>query len=210
MKNEELLNDKDARSVLNRILSLYPNAKGELNWDTKFHLLCAVLMSAQTTDKMVNAVTPQLFADYPDSFALAEASISDIEDHIKTIGLYHNKAKHLKETAEIISQKYDGEIPASKKELMKLPGVGEKTANVVLAEGFKIPAIAVDTHVSRISKTFKIVPESAKPHDVEKRLEELLPKDKWILTHHAMILFGRYTMPARSKGNPYDYLPPEK
>src|SRR5699024_3858037 len=105
---------------------------------------------------------------------------SDIENHIRTIGLYRTKAKHLKETAQIITEKFDGQIPKDKKILMTLPGVGEKTANVVLAEGFKVPAIAVDTHVSRISKRFNIVSAKATPHEVEKRLEELLPKEEWI------------------------------
>lgn len=210
-EKEELLSDDEARDVLKRILSLYPDAKGELNWDTKFHLLCAVLISAQTTDKMVNSVTPKLFTDFPDSASMAKAEISEIEADIKKIGLYHNKAKHLKETAQIVADKYQGEIPQDKKLLMQLPGVGEKTANVVLAEGFGIPAIAVDTHVSRISKRFKIVPEKATPHEVEKRLESILPKDEWIKTHHAMILFGRYTMPARTKNqDPYSFLPTEK
>lgn len=208
-KNEEtLLSDDEARKVLYRILSLYPNAKGELNWDTHFHLVCAVMISAQTTDKMVNAVTPKLFADYPDSFTMAKGKVEDIEEDIKRIGLYHTKAKHLKETATIISEKYNGEVPANKKELMALPGVGEKTANVVLAEGFGIPAIAVDTHVSRISKRFKIVNSKATPHEISLRLQELLPEKDWIRAHHAMILFGRYTMPARTKDqNPYDFLP---
>ena len=207
---EKLLSDEEARLVLKRILALYPDAKGELHWDTKFHLLCAVLMSAQTTDKMVNKATPK-FSDYPDSASLAQADIKDIEDHIRTIGLYHTKAKHLKETAQIITEKFNGKIPKDKKVLMTLPGVGEKTANVVLAEGFKVPAIAVDTHVSRISRRFKIVDEKATPHEVEKRLEELLPEDEWIRTHHAMILFGRYTMPARTKNqDPYSFLPPLK
>lgn len=93
---------------------------------------------------------------------------------------------------------------------MTLPGVGEKTANVVLAEGYGVPAIAVDTHVSRISKKFHIVDEKATPHEVEKRLESILPKDEWIKTHHAMILFGRYTMPSRAKGDPYSYLNSQK
>lgn len=208
---EKLLSDEEARLVLKRILSLYPDAKGELHWDTKFHLLCAVLMNAQTTDKMVNKTTPKFFNDYPDSASLAQANIRDIEAHIRTIGLYRTKAKHLKETAQIITDKFNGEIPQDKRTLMTLPGVGEKTANVVLAEGFKIPAIAVDTHVSRISKRFKIVGEKATPHEVEQRLEELLPKEEWIRTHHAMILFGRYTMPARTKDqDPYSFLPPLK
>ena len=208
-KNEEtLLSNDEARKVLYRILSLYPNAKGELNWDTHFHLVCAVMISAQTTDKMVNAVTPKLFADYPDSFTMAKGKVKDIEKDIKSIGLYHTKAKHLKETATIISEKYNGEVPANKKELMALPGVGEKTANVVLAEGFGVPTIAVDTHVSRISKRFKIVNSKATPHEISLRLQELLPKKDWIRAHHAMILFGRYTMPARTKDqNPYDFLP---
>lgn len=205
---EKLLSDEEARDVLYRILALYPNAKGELNWDTHFHLVCAVMISAQTTDKMVNSVTPKLFADYPDSFTMSKAKISDIENDIKKIGLYHTKAKHLKETATIISEKYEGEVPADKKKLMALPGVGEKTANVVLAEGFGIPAIAVDTHVSRISKRFKIVNSKATPHEISLRLQQLLPKKDWIRAHHAMILFGRYTMPARTKDrNPYDFLP---
>ena len=212
MKNDEkLLSDDEARDVLYRILSLYPDAKGELNWDTRFHLVCAVMISAQTTDKMVNAVTPKLFADYPDSFSMAKANLNEIEADIKKIGLFHTKAKHLKETAQIISNKYDGDVPNNKKELMALPGVGEKTANVVLAEGFGVPAIAVDTHVSRISKRFKIVNSKATPHEISLRLQELLPKQDWIKAHHAMIFFGRYTMPARTKNqNPYDFLPPIK
>ncbi|TSO26338.1 endonuclease III [Lactobacillus sp. LL6] len=207
MAKEELLSDDEARDVLNKIDSLYPEAKGELQWDNKFHLLCAVLMSAQTTDKMVNRVMPKFIEDFPTPKDLANASIEDIEADIKKIGLYHSKAKHLKESAQIIVDKFNSQIPNDKKLLMTLPGVGEKTANVVLAEGFGRPAIAVDTHVSRISKKFKIVDEKATPHEVEQRLEELLPKEKWIHTHHAMILFGRYTMPSRAKGDPYSYLP---
>ena len=148
--------------------------------------------------------------DFPTPKELADASIKQIEDDIAIIGLYHSKAKHLKETAKILNDEYQGEVPKDKKLLMTLPGVGEKTANVILAEGFGIPAIAVDTHVSRISKKFRIVPEKATPHEIEKRLEALLPKDEWIHTHHAMIHFGRYTMTARAKGDPYSYLPPKK
>lgn len=211
MKKQKLLSDEEARHVLMRINQMYPNAKSELHWDSKFHLLCAVLMSAQTTDKMVNRVMPKFEKDFPNPEKLAQAQLSDIENDIKTIGLFRSKAKHLKQTAILISQKYKGKVPANKKILMTLPGVGEKTANVVLAEGFGIPAIAVDTHVSRISKKFNIVRQKASPHEVEQRLESILPKDEWIHTHHAMILFGRYTMPARAKNpDPYSYLPPEK
>lgn len=211
MVKEKLLSDEEARNVLQRIDAMYPNAKSELNWDNNFHLLCAVLMSAQTTDKMVNRVMPKFMKDFPTPKSLADASVPEIEEHIKQIGLYRSKAKHLKETAKILVDEYQSTIPEDKKKLMTLPGVGEKTANVVLAEGFGRPAIAVDTHVSRISKKFKIVDEKATPHEVEKRLEELLPEDQWIHTHHAMIMFGRYTMPSRAKNpDPYSYLPPEK
>ncbi|MBD5431658.1 endonuclease III [Lactobacillus agrestimuris] len=210
MTKEKLLSDDEALKVLRRIDNMYPDAKGELQWDNKFHLLCAVLMSAQTTDKMVNRVMKKFIVDFPNPESLANASIAEIENDIKQIGLYRSKAKHLKETAQILVEKYHSQIPENKKELMTLPGVGEKTANVVLAEGFGIPAIAVDTHVSRISKKFKIVDEKATPHEVEERLESLLPKNEWIHTHHAMILFGRYTMPSRAKNSdPYSYLPPE-
>lgn len=207
MTKDKLLSDKAALAVLRKIDQTYPEAKGELKWDNHFHLLCAVLMSAQTTDKMVNKVMVKFSQDFPTPSSLAQAPISAIEKDIKNVGLYHTKAQHLKATAKILVEQYDSKIPENKKELMSLPGVGEKTANVVLAEGFGIPAIAVDTHVSRISKKFHIVPKDAKPHEVEKRLESLLPKDEWIHTHHAMIFFGRYTMPARAKNpDPYFYL----
>lgn len=203
---EDLLSDDEARTVLKRILAMYPNAKGELHWDNTFHLLCAVMMSAQTTDKMVNRVMPDFIKKFPTPEVLANASIEKIESTIKTIGLYRSKAKHLKATAKILVEKYDSKIPEDKKTLMTFPGVGEKTANVVLAEGYGVPAIAVDTHISRISKAFHIVNQKAAPHEVEQRLESILPKNEWIKTHHAMILFGRYIMPARAKGDPYSYL----
>ncbi|NHL91470.1 endonuclease III [Lactobacillus helveticus] len=203
---EDLLSDDEARTVLKRILAMYPNAKGELHWDNTFHLLCAVMMSAQTTDKMVNRVMPDFIKKFPTPEVLANASIEEIESTIKTIGLYRSKAKHLKATAKILVEKYDSKIPEDKKTLMTFPGVGEKTANVVLAEGYGVTAIAVDTHISRISKAFHIVNQKAAPHEVEQRLESILPKNEWIKTHHAMILFGRYIMPARAKGDPYSYL----
>ncbi|ANZ55506.1 endonuclease III [Lactobacillus helveticus] len=203
---EDLLSDDEACTVLKRILAMYPNAKGELHWDNTFHLLCAVMMSAQTTDKMVNRVMPDFIKKFPTPEVLANASIEEIESTIKTIGLYRSKAKHLKATAKILVEKYDSKIPEDKKTLMTFPGVGEKTANVVLAEGYGVPAIAVDTHISRISKAFHIVNQKAAPHEVEQRLESILPKNEWIKTHHAMILFGRYIMPARAKGDPYSYL----
>ncbi len=208
--SEVLLTNEQALSVLKRINRLYPNAKGELKWDSVFHLLCAVSMSARTTDKMVNRVTPKFNRDFPEPEDLAQASLTAIESDIASIGFYHAKAKHLKAMASLLIDRYDGHIPKDKAALMTLPGVGEKTANVVLAEAYQIPAIAVDTHVSRISKAFHLVPNDASPHEIEKRLESILPKKDWIATHHAMIFFGRYTMKARNKDkDPYSFLPPE-
>lgn len=209
VEKEKLLSTTEARKVLRIINDMYPDAKSELIWDNKFHLLCAVLMSAQTTDKMVNKIMPKFMTDYPKPENLAKAAISEIEQHISQIGLFHSKAKHLKETAQILVEKYHSQIPEDKNILVTLPGVGEKTANVVLADGFGIPAIAVDTHVSRISKRFHIVPQNAKPLQIEQRLEEILPKKEWIHTHHALILFGRYSMTARDKEDPYTYLKPK-
>lgn len=202
-----LLSKKAAREVLYRILELYPDAHTELEYDTPFHLLCAVIMSAQTTDKQVNKLTPEFFEHYPDSATLSQAPIEEIELYISSIGLYHAKARNLKGMAQILTEKFDGEIPNDKEQLLTLPGVGIKTANVVLAEIYHVPAIAVDTHVSRIAKRLKIVGEKATPEQVEAKLESILPQDDWVRAHHALIMFGRYTMPARAKNqNPYDYL----
>lgn len=207
MLSEELLTDEEAWAVLQKINTFFPNVKSPLHWDRLFHLLCAVLLSAQTTDKRVNEVMVKFGQDFPDAKTLAAASIPEIEADIRSLGLYHNKAKHLQALAQKLLADYDGQVPKDKKALMSLPGVGEKTANVVLAEGFGVPAIAVDTHVARIAKKFKIVPAKASPHQVEKRLEHIVPKDLWIQTHRAMILFGRQIMPARAKDpNPYHYL----
>ena len=132
---EDLLSDEEARRVLKKILALYPDAQGELQWDTNFHLLCAVMLSAQTTDKMVNRVMPSFSKMFPTPEVLAKAPIEEIEHEIKTIGLFRSKAKHLKATAQILVDKYNGQVPKDKKLLMTLQAVGEKTANVVLAEG---------------------------------------------------------------------------
>ncbi|GFZ27025.1 endonuclease III domain-containing protein [Lactobacillus corticis] len=207
MDDPKLISDDQARDVLRRIANMYPDAEGSLLWDTRFHLVCAVLMSAQTTDKMVNRIMPKFTEDFPWPQDLASAPISEIEADINKLGLYHSKAKHLKAMAEMLVKDYHGRVPHTKAELVKLPGVGEKTASVVLSDGFGIPAIAVDTHVSRIAKRFKIVPQNYNPHQIQQRLQELLPKDEWTETHHAMIYFGRNNLPARLKDvDPYSVL----
>lgn len=176
---------------------LFPNAKAELNHDNAFQLLIAVILSAQTTDTAVNKVTSKLFEAYPQPEDLKEADQADIEDKIKTIGLYRNKAKFIKQCASDIVDKFNGQVPSNRKDLESLAGVGRKTANVVMSVAFEEPAIAVDTHVNRIAKKFHIAAEDDSIAQVEKRLNDKLPKELWSQAHHWMIFFGRYQCPAR-------------
>lgn len=176
---------------------IYPEAKAELEHKSPFELLIAVILSAQTTDIGVNKVTPGLFEAYPTPEAMMHAEINDLEDKIKTIGLYRNKAKFIKNTSKKLVEEFDGQVPFNRKDLESLPGVGRKTANVVLSVAFNEPAIAVDTHVERIAKKFHIVEEDASVIQVEKTLMAKLPKELWSQAHHWLIFFGRYQCPAR-------------
>ena len=171
---------------------MYPEARGELEWETPFQLLIAVILSAQTTDKAVNKITPNLWKKYPEIADLANANLEDVEDCLRTIGLYKNKAKNIVKTARAILRDFDGKVPKTHKELESLPGVGRKTANVVLAEVYGIPSIAVDTHVSRIAKRLNISAPDADVTEIEQDLMKKIPKKDWILTHHRLIFFGRY------------------
>ena len=146
------MNKEKTKRVLDYFEELYPDAHCELNHRNVFELLVAVMLSAQTTDKKVNQVTPGLFEKYPKVSDLANASLEELQDQIKVIGLYRNKAKNLKAMAQELVENYQGEVPCTRKELESLPGVGRKTTNVVLSVGFNVPAFAVDTHVERISK----------------------------------------------------------
>lgn len=186
-----VLSKKRARKVIEEIIALYPDAKPSLNFANHFELLVAVMLSAQTTDAAVNTVTPSLFAAFPTPEVMAEASEADLANYISHLGLYRNKAKYLKKCAQQLVQDFGGQVPQTRKELESLAGVGRKTANVVLSVGFGIPAFAVDTHVERICKHHDIVKQSASPLDVEKRVMEILPREKWLPAHQAMILFGR-------------------
>ena len=181
----------DPGYVATELEKLFPEAKAELIFHNPFECLCCVMISAQTTDVSVNKVTPALFAAYPDAKAMAQADVKDVEDKIRSIGLYRNKAKNLVELAKILVRDYDGEVPNTKEELVKLPGVGIKTANVVGGECFGIPAIAVDTHVARIAKRLGLAPEKATPEEVEAKLEKKFPKELHIKMHHRIIWFGR-------------------
>lgn len=186
-----VLSKKRARKVIEEIIALYPNAQPSLDFRNHFELVCAVLLSAQTTDAAVNKATPALFAAYPTPEAMAEADVADIAKHISRLGLYRNKAKFLKECAQQLLDRHQGIVPQTREELEALSGVGRKTANVVLSVGFGIPAFAVDTHVGRICKHHKIVKQSATPLETEKRVMEVLPPELWLPAHQAMIYFGR-------------------
>ena len=180
------------RKVLAIIGEMYPDAHCELDYQTPFQLLVAVILSAQTTDKSVNKVTPQLWQHYPTIADLAAANVVNVENDLRTIGLYKNKARNIVKTARAVLQDFDGVVPKTHKELESLPGVGRKTANVVLAEIYKVPSIAVDTHVSRVAKRLNISAQDASVTEIEHDLMKKIPKRDWIVTHHRLIFFGRY------------------
>ena len=184
--------------ILNTFDEMFPDARCVLNHSNNLELLVAVMLSAQTTDESVNKLTSHLFQKYKTVEDYANASLSELESDLHSIGLYRNKAKNIKTMAQALQTRFNGVVPVSHDALISLPGVGRKTANVVMAEGFGYPAIAVDTHVERISKRLGF----AKPDDtvltVEKKLMKTIPKNRWIKTHHQMIFFGRYHCKAMS------------
>lgn len=194
-----LLTSEEVLDLIQRIERLIPDAKSELDYEDPFHLLIAVILSAQATDKQVNKIAPALFEAFPDPLSMSVASPKDIEPYIQSLGLYRNKAKYLVGAAQKIVADYQGEIPNTRKGLMTLPGVGRKTANVVISIVFDTPAIAVDTHVERVCKRLGIVEQDATPIQVEKTLMEKLPEEYWSKAHQLLVLFGRYYCTARSK-----------
>jgi len=176
---------------------MFPDADCELDHRNVFELTVAVILSAQTTDPSVNKVTPALFEKYPDPQSMALADINDLEDRIKSIGLYRNKAKHLKALSGELIERFEGRVPDDFDQLKSLPGIGRKTANVILAVGFGLPGLAVDTHVLRVSKRLALVPQSADPTKTEVALKKALPRETWGHAHHAILFFGRYHCTAR-------------
>ncbi len=184
--------------ILENLEQLFPNAGCELNYNNVFELIIAVSLSAQTTDKSVNKITPELFKKYPTPFLLADAKIEEVEEIIKSIGLYKNKSKNIINLAKILVEKFNGIVPNNQTDLESLPGVGRKTANVVLTEGFKIPRIPVDTHVDRVSKRLGIIDENATVLDVENKLMSLIEESKWHKAHHLLLFMGRYKCLAKN------------
>ena len=176
----------------------FPNVGCELNYNKDYELAIAVMLSAQTTDVSVNKVTKVLFSNYPTLGELANAKIEDIETIIKSIGLYKNKAKHVLEIAQYLVHNCGGVLPSDKDELQKMPGIGNKTAGVIRAEIFKIPDLPVDTHILRITKRLGLTDQKDDAYQTELKLKKLFPKERWILTHHQLIHFGRYFCTARN------------
>ncbi|MEG0277317.1 MAG: endonuclease III [Coprobacillus sp.] len=186
------MNKENLNLILNEFDRMFPDAACELVHSNALELVIAVMLSAQTTDASVNKLTTKLFKKYHSVEDYANASIEELEKDLRTIGLYHNKAKNVKAMAQMLISDYNGIVPCDHDALQTLPGVGRKTANVVISEGFQVPAIAVDTHVERISKRLKIATQKDSVLAVEKKLMKLIPKERWIKTHHQMIFFGRY------------------
>ncbi|HBN08247.1 MAG TPA: endonuclease III [Cyanobacteria bacterium UBA8530] len=180
--------------LTSRILAIleatYPEAKTTLEWKTPFQLLVATVLSAQSTDKAVNKATKKLFEDHPDPESFAKLSPEELKSYIKTVGLSSAKARHLVEADRMILENFEGQVPRTLEELMSLPGVGRKTGNVVLSNAFGIPAIAVDTHVYRVSHRLGLT-SSKSFLGTEKELMEAIPKEKWSQAHHWLIHHGR-------------------
>lgn len=179
-----------AKEVMDALAKLYPDAGPELNFSNPFETLIATILSAQCTDKRVNVCTAKLFPLYPDAFALSKLTPEELEPHIRECGLYRNKAKNIIAACRALVEKYDGVVPSNRKELMALPGVGQKTAGVVLMAAFGDPQIPVDTHVFRVSRRIGLS-NADTPEKVEVQLQNLLERDIWIYGHHLLIWHGR-------------------
>lgn len=191
-----MLEKDKIKEVLDILEETYPEAECALHHQNVFQLIVAVALSAQTTDKSVNVVTPALFERYPDADALAAADVEEVSEYIKRIGMYKTKAKNIVGMARKLVSDYDGQVPEDYDALVSLPGVGRKTANVVLSVGFGHQRIAVDTHVFRVANRIGLVHEK----DVlktELSLMERIPEERWSRTHHSLIFHGRQCCDAR-------------
>ena len=183
----------EKREIISKYLDeLFPNPKCELIYHNDYELLIAIVLSAQATDKRVNMVTPILFSKYPTLEKLSEAPIDLLEEILKPIGSFRKKAVYVKDIAYNLTTKYQGIVPTDREKLEKLKGVGRKTINVFLSEYYNFPAIAVDTHVERISKRLRIASKKATVLELEEKLQKFFQKDEWSKRHLQIVLFGRY------------------
>lgn len=187
----------DVNKILEILSERYPEPRTALNHNNAFELLVATILSAQSTDAAVNRVTPALFARCPTPEAFLELTQEELEGYIRSLGLYRSKARHLLATCRMLVEEFGGEVPQTREELMRLPGVGRKTANVVLSGAFGKPAIAVDTHVFRVANRLGLA-ASDKVDEVEQQLMERIPRHLWSSAHHWLIFHGRETCLARN------------
>lgn len=189
---------KRTRHILDTIAELFPDAHCELHHANPFELTIAVLLSAQCTDETVNKVTADLFRKYRSPHDYLSVPLEELEQDIRRIGLFRNKAKNIQSLCRMLLDKHGGQVPEKHEELVELPGVGRKTANVVVSNAFGVPAIAVDTHVERVSKRLGLAAEDDTVLQVEQKLMKQVPRDEWTQTHHRLIFFGRYHCKAQN------------
>ncbi|RMD84235.1 MAG: endonuclease III [Candidatus Dadabacteria bacterium] len=189
--------DKKSRLILNRLSKRYPNAASELNFKNSYQLVISAILSAQCTDKMVNRVTPQLFRKFPSFSALSKAPLKDIERIITPINYYRTKAKNIKRLSQIVTKELSGRLPKDFEGMVSLPGVGRKTANVVLGELGISKTLPVDTHVFRVARRLGLS-SGKRPEDVEEDLKGIFPPSQWRKVHHSFILHGRYLCKAKN------------
>jgi endonuclease III len=192
VKMTKSLSDK----IIRRLIKYYPDVKPDLRYGNLYQLAIAVVLSAQTTDKQVNSVTGELFRTYPDFKSLAQARLSDVRRIIRSTGFYRNKSTNIVKLAKGVIEKYNGRLPDAREELITLPGIGRKSANVILSMGFGIPAMAVDTHIIRIANRLAYA-DSRNPLDVERELTRFIPERLWTHAHLLLIRHGRATCRAR-------------
>ncbi|GLB57957.1 endonuclease III [Cytobacillus sp. NCCP-133] len=193
-----MLNKTQIRYCLDTMGEMFPEAHCELIHSNPFELVIAVALSAQCTDALVNRVTRKLFQKYKTPQDYLDVPLEELQEEIRSIGLYRNKAKNIQKLCRLLIDEYDGTVPRDRDELIKLPGVGRKTANVVVSVAYGVPAIAVDTHVERVSKRLGFCRWKDSVLEVEKALMKKVPMEEWSVTHHRMIFFGRYHCKAQN------------
>ncbi|MCP1159540.1 endonuclease III [Bacillus infantis] len=193
-----MLNKTQIRHCLDVMGEMFPDAHCELHHENPFELVIAVALSAQCTDALVNKVTKNLFQKYKTPEDYLAVSLDELQNDIRSIGLFRNKAKNIHKLCRLLIDEYNGIVPHDRDELTKLPGVGRKTANVVVSVAYDVPAIAVDTHVERVSKRLGFCRWKDSVLEVEKTLMKKVPEEEWSATHHRMIFFGRYHCKAQN------------
>ena len=191
-----VLSRKDALTVMDILEKTYPSAKAELDFTNPLELLVATILSAQCTDVRVNKTTPVLFEKYKTAKDYAEADLEELMEIIRPCGFYRTKANHLIGAGRVMEESFQGQVPRTMEEIMTLPGVGRKTANVVLSNAFGVPGIAVDTHVFRVSNRIGLC-DTDTPEKTEMALQKIIPKDRWSQSHHVLIFHGRRCCAAR-------------